>query len=236
MRRRFSFKVLLAQSYEARLFLKASLAQSYADRLSQRCYSLGKTQYPLAQTEYPLAQTQYPLAQTQYPLAPFHVTNAYSVPSRADSVPSHADSVHSRADSVPSRADSIPSRADSVPSRADSNHFAISIHFRPLRRLIVETDRAVVSAMPVVVTEPPVAVGVADKDKRDAAITCAVDPTPLDGSQWPILAASSVSTSSVSSRQLVDVPKWTTAVRRSPAKQDKSRIQSSTALTIFNKI
>ena len=98
------------------------------------------------------------------------------------------------------------------------------------RRLsAVESDRAVVSAMPVVVTEPPVAVGVADKDNRDAAITCAVDPTPLDGSEWPILAASSVSTSFVSSRQLVDVPKWTTVVRRSPAKQDKSRIQSSTA-------
>ena len=79
--------------------------------------------------------------------------------------------------------------------------------------------------MPVVVTEPPVAVGVADIDKRDAAITCAVDPTPVDGSQWPILAASSVSTSSVSSRQLVDVPKWTTVVRRSPAKQAKPRIQ-----------
>ena len=94
------------------------------------------------------------------------------------------------------------------------------------RRLsAVETDRAVVSAMPVVVTEPPVAVGVADMDKRDAAITCAVDPTPLDGSQWPILAASSVSTSSASSRQLVDVPKWTTVVRRSPAKQVKPRIQ-----------
>ena len=91
------------------------------------------------------------------------------------------------------------------------------------RRLsAVETDRAVVSAMPVVVT-PPVAV--ADMDKRDAAITCAVDPTPLDGSQWPILAASSVSTSSALSRQLVDVPKWTTVVRRSPAKQVKPRIQ-----------
>ena len=93
------------------------------------------------------------------------------------------------------------------------------------RRLsAVETDRAVVSAMPVV-TEPPVAVGVADMDKRDAAITCAVDPTPLDGPQWPILAASSVSTSSASYRQLVDVPKWTTVVRRSPAKQVKPRIQ-----------
>ena len=93
------------------------------------------------------------------------------------------------------------------------------------RRLsAVETDRAVVSAMPVVVT-PPVAVGVADMDKLDAAITCAVDPTPLDGSQWPILAASSVSTSSASSRQLVDVPKWTTVVRRSPAKQVKPIIQ-----------
>ena len=94
------------------------------------------------------------------------------------------------------------------------------------RRLsAVETDRAVVSAMPVVVTERPVAVGVADMDKRDAAITCAVDPTPLDGSQWPILAASSVSTSSASSRQLVDDLKWTTVVRRSPAKQAKPRIQ-----------
>ena len=69
------------------------------------------------------------------------------------------------------------------------------------------------------VVVPPVAVGVADMDKRDAAITCAVDPTPLDGSQWPILAASSAS-----SRQLVDVPKWTTVVRRSPAKQAKPKI------------
>ena len=99
------------------------------------------------------------------------------------------------------------------------------------RRLsAVETDRAVVSAMSVVGTEPPVTVGVAVTDKRDdvnvdAAITCAVDPTPLDGSQWPVLAASSVSTSSASSRQLVDVPKWTTVVQRSPAKQAKPRIQ-----------
>ena len=68
---------------------------------------------------------------------PSHVfPRANSVPSRADSIPSRADSVPSRADSVPSRADSVPSRADSVPPRADSNHFAISIHFRPLRRLI----------------------------------------------------------------------------------------------------
>ena len=47
---------------------------------------------------------------------------------------------------------------------------------------------------------------------------------PLDGSQWPILAANPVSTPSASTRQPVDVPKWTTVVRRSP-KQAKPIIQ-----------
>ena len=98
------------------------------------------------------------------------------------------------------------------------------------RRLsAVETDRLVAPAVPVSVvgTEPPVP---AVTDKRDDVngdtISCAVvpDSMPLDGSQWPILAANPVSTPSASTRQLVDVPKWTTVVRRSP-KQAMPRIQ-----------
>ena len=96
------------------------------------------------------------------------------------------------------------------------------------RRL--SADRLVASAVPVSVvgTEPPVAV-VTDKRDHDVngdAITCAVvpDAIPLDGSQWPILAANPVSTPSASTRQLEEVPKWTTVVRRSP-EQAKPRIQ-----------
>ena len=98
------------------------------------------------------------------------------------------------------------------------------------RRLsAVETDRLVAPAVPVSVvgTEPPVP---AVTDKRDDVngdtISCAVvpDSMPLDGSQWPVLAANPVSTPSASTRQLVDVPKWTTVVSRSP-KQAKPRIQ-----------
>ena len=89
------------------------------------------------------------------------------------------------------------------------------------RRLsAVETDCAVVSPVSVVRTEPPVTVAVTGK--RDDvivnghAISRAPDstPGPLDGSQWPVLAA--VSTPSPPTRPLVDVPKWTTVVRRSP--------------------
>ena len=92
--------------------MKASLAQSYAARLFLKAYAL-------AQTQYPIAQTQYPIAQTRSPIAPFHVSSAGSVPNRADS--------------IPNRADSVLNRASSVLNRADSTHFAISIHFRPLR-------------------------------------------------------------------------------------------------------
>ena len=88
------------------------------------------------------------------------------------------------------------------------------------RRLsAVETDRAVVSSVSVVRTEPPVTVP-AVTDKRGVvnghAISRAPDstPGPLDGSQWPVLAA--VSTPSSPTRPLVDVTKWTTVVRRSP--------------------
>ena len=82
----------------------------------------------------------------------FHVTSAGSVglPNRADSITNRADSVLNRASSVLHRADSVLNRASSVlhrassvlnrassvPNRAGSTHFAISIHFRPLRRLI----------------------------------------------------------------------------------------------------
>ena len=86
------------------------------------------------------------------------------------------------------------------------------------RRLsAVETDRAVVPPVSVVRTEPPVTVAVTGKrdDVNGHAISRAPDstPGPLDGSQWPVLAA--VSTPSPPTRPLVDVPKWTTVVRRS---------------------
>ena len=93
-------------------------------------------------------------------------------------------------------------------------------HLVASRLSAVETDHLVASAVPVSVvgTEPPV-VAVTDKqeDVNGDAISCAavLDSIPLDGSQWPILAANPVSTPSASTRQPVDVPKWTTVVRRS---------------------
>ena len=62
------------------------------------------------------------------------------------------------------------------------------------RRLsAVETDRGVVSPVSVVRTEPPVTVAVTGKqdDVNGHAISRAPDstPGPLDGSQWPVLAA-----------------------------------------------
>ena len=83
----------------------------------------------------------------------------------------------------------------------------------------METDRAVVSSVSVVRTEPPVTVP-AVTDKRDDvnghAMSRAPDstPGPLDGSQWPVLPA--VSTPS-------------TVVRRSP--KEKQSVQPDAVQT-----
>ena len=128
------------------------VAQSYEAHLSRRRYSRGQTRLSIAQTRHSIAQTRHSIAQIRHSIAPFHVTSA-------DSTLHCADSTLHRADSTLHRADSTLHRADSTLHCADSTHFAISIHYRPLRRLIVSLhfDQAIFTLLFTYFSAPPLA-------------------------------------------------------------------------------